>query len=323
MKRKILLIITTLMVFVMMAGCAGKDKDNSANAGDDKIKVVTTIFAPYDFVRNIAGDNVELKMLLSPGEESHSYDPTPQDIIAIQECDLFIYNGGENDAWVDSVIASFDEQVKVIRMMECVSGLLEEEIVEGMQHDDTHEHEDSDSAHEGFDEHVWASPANAISIVNTISAELQTLDAANAATYKENCEDYVAKLQTIDDDIKNVVENAKRKLVVFGDRFPLRYFVDEFGLDYYAAFPGCSAESEVNSQTIAFLIDKMKLENIPVVFKIELSNGNVADTISEETGAVVKTFYACHNISKDDFDAGIGYVDMMSSNVESLKEALN
>lgn len=328
MKKRLLMVALMVVMAVLLCSCGSNKEDLGSNnsvskqENSGKIKVVTTLFAPYDFTRQIAGDKVDLTMLLAPGEESHSYEPTPQDIIAIQNCDLFIYNGGENDTWVKDVLSSLDNEVNVLSMTESVDKLYEEELTEGMQPEDD-EGEADDEGEEEFDEHVWASPANANHISRAICDKLKEIDKENADEYEDGYTAYSSELSTISKDIQSVVDSAKRKVILFGDRFPLRYFVEEFGLDYYAAFPGCSADSEANSSTIAFLINKVKSENIPVVFKIELSNGNIANTISEATGAKVETFFACHNISSEDFKAGVTYVDMMKSNIEVLKEALN
>lgn len=355
-KGYMVLLVTLLSCIALMCGCRGSSTDDNGEDnetdGNSMLKVVTTLYASYDFVREIAGDNVELTMLLKPGEESHSYEPTPKDIITIQECDLFIYNGGENDTWVDQVLESVNG-VKFLKMMDCVSELREEQIVDGMYergHGDHHGHggEDGDNGHDGhghdghgdetheeenheeenheeaeYDEHIWTSPVNAISIAEAIAGELGTLDPGNSDTYRNNCKRYVSELKELDDSFRQIVRNAKRNLVIFGDRFPLMYFVGEYGIDYYAAFPGCSAETEPSVATMTFLIDKVNENNIPVVFKTELSNDNIARIISEETGAGVRTFYACHNVSADDFRRGFSYIDMMRENAVVLKEALD
>ena len=296
----------------MLCGCMGrKDSD------DKKLKVVTTIFAPYDYVREIAGDEVSVSMLLKPGEESHSFDPSPQDIIEINECDLFIYNGGENDEWIDDVLDSVNDDVQTLRMMDCIDDLYIEEEIFGEEHGHSHKE------HEEYDEHVWASPVNAVKIVNGIAAKLSKLDSAHSDIYESNRKEYTDRLLYICSEIEDIVANSKRKLIVFGDRFPLRYFVEEFGLDYYAAFPGCAEDTETSPQVLVKLIDIVKKNDVPVVFKTELSNGNIAKTLSEATGAKVRTFYTCHNITKDDYENGLGYIDMMGSNAELLREALN
>lgn len=315
---------------LFLTGCSVSENEG---ADDGKQKIVTTLYAPYDFAKNVGGDRVNVKMLLAPGEESHSYDPTPQDIMAIEHCDLFIYNGGENESWVEDILSSLDRDISVIKMMDLIDTVYEEETVEGMQAEKGHEHkeedahEDADShdkedAHEEYDEHVWTSIDNAVSISEAICKTLADRQPGDRDYFEKNYEEYRNELIQVKNDIKNVVDNGYRKTIVLGDRFPMRYFVEEFGLDYCAAFPGCSADTEANASTIKFLIDKVRTENIPVVFKMELSNGNIAKTIAGETQAKTTTLYACHNISADDFKAGTGYIDLMRRNEQALKEAL-
>ncbi|MBE6843271.1 MAG: zinc ABC transporter substrate-binding protein [Ruminococcus sp.] len=299
---------------------SGKSEDS------DKLSIVTTIFPPYDFVREIADDNVEITMLLEPGSESHSYEPTPQDIIKIQESDLFIYVGGEGDVWVDTILDSMDKPLNTIVLMDEVEAVAEE-IVEGMEHEHEHEHDencDHDHSEEAdLDEHVWTSPENAIKIVESIRDKLCSIDEENSGTYKTNADAYLKELNALNDNIKEIVKTGKRDTVVFGDRFPMRYFADCYDISYYAAFPGCSTDSEPSASTIAFLIDKVKEENIPVIFSIEFSNQKVAKTISEATGAKIYEFHSCHNVTSDDFKNGASYLSLMTRNAEVLKEALN
>jgi zinc transport system substrate-binding protein len=308
-----------ILLFVLMIASTPFFSEQAAGA-DKKPNIVTTIFPQYDFTRAIAGDNAEMTMLLRPGTESHSYDPTPQDILKIQNCDIFIYGGGESDDWVDGVLESMDtSKMRIISLMDCVD-TVEEEIIEGMQ-----EEEEEEEGHEGeaeYDEHVWTSPLNAKKIVQRISDTLLDVDPANAGLYKANTVAYLEKLDELDAAFRNAVEGASRNTLVFGDRFPFRYFADAYGLKYFAAFPGCSTETEASAATVAFLIDKVKAENIPVVFHIELSNEKIADTICEATGAKKLLLHASHNIARDDFEKGLTYLDIMTANVESLKEAL-
>lgn len=314
MKRILSIIFIFLMLTGMISGC---NRAYTKNSGD-KISIVATIFAPYDFAREIAGDKANVTMLLPPASESHSYEPTPQDIIAIQNCNVFIYVGGESDEWVDGVLDSMDtSKMKIVTLMDCVE-VLEEEIVEGMEA----EEEEGEEEEVAYDEHVWTSPRNAKLIVQKISDTLCEVNPDNASIYKANTESYLAKLDELDAKFQSVAFNAARKVVVFGDRFPFRYLTDAYGLEYFAAFPGCSTETEPSAQTIAFLINKIKDENIPVVFHIELSNEKIANTISESNGAKVLLLHACHNITKDDFQNGVSYLDLMNRNVDALKEAL-
>jgi len=321
--KKFLAILMALILTVCFSTCSKKSNEaESAAAAAGKINVTTTIFPPYDFVRQIAGDKVNLKMLLPPGAESHSYEPTPQDIIAIQNSQLFIYVGGDSDAWVTRILGTLDkDKIKVVTLMDCVE-TVEEETVEGMQDDEEEAEEEGAAKQVEYDEHVWTSPRNAIMIVEKITDALCKLDPPNADFFRGNESDYINQLTYLDQEFKDVVNNAKRKEIIVGDRFPFRYFVDAYGLKYYAAFPGCSTETEASAATIAFLIDKVKSDKIPVVFHIELSNDKIADTIAEATGAKVLELDAVHNVSKKDFDSGKTYLDFMNNNVKALKEAL-
>ncbi len=284
----------------------------------DKISIVTSNFASYDFMRAITNDvDVELSMLLKPGVDMHHYEPTPRDIANIQDSDIFVYVGGESDEWIDDILSDIDtRKTKVVKLMDLVE-LLDEEIVDGM------EAEEEWAEDEEYDEHVWTSLSNAKIIINKLLDVIIDVDSSNKDTYSSNAFAYIKKINDVDSKFRDVVTSAKRHEVIFADRFPLRYFVEEYGLSYYAAFPGCSEATEASAKTIAFLIDKVKSDSIPVVFHIELSKGDLAYDIARETGAKVLEFNAIHNISSDDFNSGVTYVDIMNKNVEALKEALN
>lgn len=343
------LLCVIMLLVSTLCGCAVSESDREADNSnsDGKLRVVTTIFPQYDFVRQIAGDNVSLTMLLKPGEETHSYEPTPQDIIAIQNADLFIYVGGENDEWVEDILESPEmEHVKRLRLVDCVGNVLEEEEVEGMQEERGHHHEEESEDEHGheeethflhsadeteeehnahvhtMDEHVWTSPSNAADIVAHIAEELCSLDSEHAQVYKQNASNYEAQLKELDAEFQEVVDHAQHHTILFGDRFPFRYFAAEYGLDYYAAFSGCASDTEPSAATMAFLINKVKEEKIPVVLKMELSNDNIANAIAEACDVPVKVFYSSHNISAEQFAAGVTYLDLMKENVETLKEAL-
>ncbi|MDR1108020.1 MAG: metal ABC transporter substrate-binding protein [Spirochaetaceae bacterium] len=312
--KRIVLFICVLVCFAAALPAGGR---RERDKGNGKINVVTTIFPPYDFVREIAGDKVNLTMLLQPGAESHSFEPTPQDIIKVQNCDIFIYVGGESDSWVERILASIDtSRMEIITLMDCVE-VVEEVIVEGMEEEEEEEAEGPE-----YDEHVWTAPGNAKLIIQKIAGVLKVRDTPNAAVYEANTTAYLEKLTNLDASFRNMIDNAKRRTVVFGDRFPFRYFADAYGLRYSAAFPGCSTETECSAATIAFLVKKVRNEGIPVVFFIELSNEKIADAICEETGAKKLLLHAVHNITKRDFDRGANYYDLMSQNVLNLKEAL-
>lgn len=307
--------ISVILAFIMLFLCVVTVCACTQTGNEDGISIVCTSFAPYDLAREIAGDGVSIKMLLSPGADSHSYDPTPKDILAVNKCDVFIYVGGESDVWVDDILSSVDNpDMKIVRLIDCTEELYHEEHKEGMDHD--HGTEDE------YDEHVWTNPRNASLICEKIAEALSAVDTENADKYNKNLSDYKAELTSLDEAFKKIVAEGNGKPLVFGDRFPLIYFVKAYGLDYYAAFPGCASDTEPSGATVAFLINKVKEENIPVVFHIELSTGKIADTICEATGASKMQFNACHNVTKADLEAGVSYLDLMWDNVEALKSAL-
>jgi zinc transport system substrate-binding protein len=495
MKKFFTILLSALLLTAALSQCGSAADVKEAK----KLSVVTTIFPQYDFARAVAGGNADITMLLRPGAESHSYDPTPQDILKIKNCDVFIYGGGESDEWVKGVLESLDtSKMRIISLMDCVEAV-EEEIVEGMQdeeeghgHDEAFTREDvrdraltdwlgdwqsvytylldgslnpvmehkaesgektakeyyeeyrahyvtdvervvitadsmtfyrngvpataryayggtgitvieedghlwvrykfeaignppagapkyimfSDHLHAPaktehfhiyasdnsfdelmadtdpvnyptyyamdltkdelvaemigheheeeaeYDEHVWTSPRNVKIIAQKISDAMSEADPANAAVYKDNTAAYQKELDKLDAAFSDVMKGASRKILVFGDRFPFRYFADAYGLKYFAAFPGCSTETEASAATVAFLIDKVRAEKIPVVFHIELSDEKIADTICESTGAKKLLLHASHNISRNDFQRGATYIEIMTANVGALREAL-
>ncbi len=313
MKRTAAILIALTLLCLPLAGCGAEAAEET-----DGISVVATVFAPYDFARQLVGDRGEVTLLLPPGSEAHSYEPSPKDIIEIQNCDVFIYVGGVSDAWVTDVLESVGDGVRTVTLMDCVE-LLEEEHVEGMEIDE-HEHDDGEVE---YDEHVWTSPRNAKLICEKIAAALSEADPEGEAEYSAALEGDCAELDELDAAFTDVVANGVRNTIVFGDRFPLLYFAKAYGLEYYAAWPGCADEAEPSAATVAFLIDKVNEENIPVVFHIEHSNEDMADTICEATGAEKLLFSACHNVTRAQFEEGVTYLDLMWQNVDALKEALS
>lgn len=300
---------------------AGALSDTSASGTDAKrLSVVCTNFAEYDFARAIAGEDADVSMLLKPGAESHSYEPTPDDIITIQNSDLFVYVGGDSDAWVSDVLSSMDQsKMNLFRLMDQVDTVAEE-TVEGMQEE---EEEEEESGEPELDEHVWTSPKNAAEIVNKMAAVMEELDPSHKDAFASNASSYSDQIMKLDEEFRSVIESGVRKEIIVADRFPFRYFCEEFGLTYYGAFPGCSTETQPSAKTVAFLTDKVKEDNIPVVFHIELSNEQMADSIAEATGAKSELLNAVHNVSDKDFKNGETYVSLMEHNVDVLKEALN
>lgn len=492
--KRILMLSSMIIVLSLLAACGISQKPAAVSTGG--IRIVTTNFPPYDFTREITKDKADIKLLLKPGAESHSFEPTPQDIKDIENADLFIYTGSENDIWVEDLLDSLGENApKTLRLLDCVPTVTEE-VVEGMEHEHEEDHhdgvfEDADVkdrtladwqgdwqsvypylmdgtldpvfahkaaekqdkteaeykayyttgyqtdieritidgdtiaffkngkptaakyAYEGFriltyesgkkgvryqfqsvdssegvpkyiqfsdheigpvdhaehfhifmgndgfdklseemenwptyyessltgdeilekmlshdheeeiDEHVWTSPANAILITEKITEALMELDSENALFYSKNAMIYTDKLKELDTKFQNMIAQSKRKTILFGDRFPFRYLTDAYGLTYYAAFTGCSTETEADPATIAFLIEQVKKEDLPVVFTIELSNGKIADAICDATQAQKRTLHSCHNLSAKEMKEGATYLSLMEQNLEVLKEALN
>lgn len=346
--KKFSKLLTLLMILVMCASCFyGCSSDKKEENSSKKIKVVATIFPVYDFLREIGGDKIDLTMLMTPGAETHSYEPTPKDMKTVSNADFFAYVGGDSDEWVDKILdGNKNDKMKVVTLMDCVK-TVDEEHVEGMEeeHDHDHdedvdgkddsdkdkdehdEHDEHDHDHDGDepeqDEHVWTSPKNAIEIVKKLTSELSKVDPDNANYYKENSKNYIKKLEDLDKKFEDVVKNGKRQEIIFGDRFPFRYFVDRYGLKYYAAFPGCSTDTEASASTVAFLTNKVKEDKIPVIFHIELSNNKIAKSIAEATGAKMLQLNAVHNVTKEDFEKGETYLSLMEKNLKPLEEALN
>ena len=324
MGKRSLVALCALLALLLPSACGAPPE----GAGDGRLKVVATVFPAYDFARAVGGDLAEVQLLLPPGTESHSYEPTPADILAVQDCDLFIYLGGESDTWVETILESVELQGDTLRMVDCVP-LLEEETVEGMEsyedgHDHEHDHSEAPGLGEvaGYDEHVWTSPRNAALITRAVGDRLAELDPANGEAYAANTAGYTAQIEALDRDFADFFAGVEDRTMVFGDRFPLRYFAEEFGIDYYAAFPGCSTQTEPSAATIAFLTDKVRQERIPTVWYIEFSNHLVADSIAEAAGVKTAMFHTCHNVSPEELESGATYVSLMEQNLESLRENL-
>ena len=286
-------ILGLFLVLICLSGC-------SSNNSKDNITIISTSFPGYDFVRAITKDsNIEVKMLIKPGVEIHHFEPTPKDIINIESSNLFVYVGGDSDEWVSNLLKDMNKD-KTIKLMDLVD-LTNEELKEGMEGDNEVE----------YDEHVWTSPINVIKIINKLKDEIISIDSINKELYEKNANEYIKELYSIDSEIRNIVAMSNRKEIIFGDRFPIKYFTDEYNIDYYAAFKGCSHETEASAKTIAFLINKVKEDDIPVIFKVELSNGKIANTIGKETNTKVLEYNSAHNITMDDFNSGITYIDIM------------
>ena len=332
-KRVFAVFFCLLLAAGILGGC-GKAASSaasvpSASQSDEKpLKIVTTIFPEYDWVREILGDkadNAELTMLLDNGVDLHSYQPTADDIIKISDCDLFIYVGGESDGWVeDALKEATNKEMQVINLLDVLGEQVkEEEVVEGME---AEEEESEDEDEPEYDEHVWLSLKNAETLCNAITDALETIDPANKDAYAANAAAYLEKLAALDGEYQTVVDNAARKTVLFGDRFPFRYLVDDYGLNYYAAFVGCSAETEASFETISFLSGKVDELGLPCVLTIEGAQHKIAETIVQNTAEKnqsILTLDSMQSTTSTDVANGTTYLSVMESNLDVLKQALN
>ena len=309
----ILLIVCLFLLF----SCSSADEGN-----DDRLEIMAASFPSYDAARAVAGDLASITMLVPPGGGEHSYEPSIEDVIRISESDLFIYNGGESDTWITYILSDLDSATSTFSLLENAAFTLyedEENIAWKEENHDGHDH----SHGRVLDEHVWTSPENEIAIIQALCEEIASLDEDNREVYESNAASYIEDIREAQGTIRDIVENGMRREIIVADRFPLLYFVTEFSLDYYAAYPGCSSESEPSAKTVAFLIDKVREDGIPVVLHMELANTLLSEVVAEETGAAVMEFSSCHNVSKRVFDSGVTYVDLMRQNAAVLKEALN
>ena len=305
-------IILLLCCALALTGCGQREAQEEE---DGRLRIVATVFPAYDFARAAAGELADVRLLLPPGTESHSYEPTPADILAVQECDLFLYLGGESDAWVETILAAADRQGTDLKMLDCVD-LLEEETTEGME---TEEHGHGPGDVVEMDEHVWTSPKNAAAITRAIGQTLGQVDPAHVEDFAAGAEAYAGELEALDREFADFFASRPDGVLVFGDRFPLRYFAAEYGVEYYAAFPGCSTQTEPSAATVAFLTELVRDRHVSTVWYIEFSNHLVADSIAEAAGAETAMFHTCHNVTQAEMDGGATYLSLMRGNLETLR----
>ncbi|MCZ7407252.1 metal ABC transporter substrate-binding protein [Parvimonas micra] len=329
---------------VLITGCTAKtEKKDKGDNTKGKLKVVTTIFPEYDITRAIAKDKVDLELMIKPGVDVHSFTPTPQDIKTVQNSNIFVYGGTEHDKWVENLTKSIDmKNKKVVKLVDGIQQL-EEESVDGMKHEhhhddekedehnhahkhekeEKHSHDHENESDKELDPHYWTSPKNAIQMAKTVTNALVEKDPGNAEFYKENAKNYIKQLEDVDKELHDVVDKAKIKKVVIADRFPFRYLFKDLGLEYRALFSGCSVESTASAGQIKKMVDYVKENKIPVVYHIEMGKGELAETVAKNSGAKVKLLHSIHTVTKEDFDKGTTYIDLMKQNVEALKEGLN
>lgn len=305
--------LLSLMVVILLlcTGCVPAHP-----TADGRIKIVATVFPAYDFAREIAGDNADVKLLLSAGQEMHSYEPTPNDVAAIAECDIFLRIGGESEVWTDTLLASVDtSEMLVVTLMDCIPEPLREE------HDHTHEAEHEEHAEE-FDEHIWNSPVNAMAMVNAVRDALIRADVVHADEYSDHAEYYCNELAGIDADFRSLAAQTDDAILVVADRFPFRYLAAEYDFHYAAAFSGCSSETEPTLHALLHLTEECSTHSIDTVFYLEFSSRKIADRVCAETGARAVMLHPLHNVSAEDLEKGTSFVSLMRENYQAIKEAL-
>ena len=316
LKRKLLAVITAAATVFSLCACSSESGYSNSDSG--KLKIISTVFPPYDLARQIAGDNAEISILLPPGSEIHNYEPSAKDMIAIRNCDIFLYIGGENEQWAEKLINSNDtENVTAVKLIDYVPTLSEDEDEHAPDHDHDHDHE-----HE-TDEHIWTSPKTAQLMLSAVYDAICKVDPSDKQTYTKNKDAYAKQLSDLDNAYRSAVDNAKNKTIVLADKFPFRYLAHEYGLEFSAAFAACSDESEPGVSTMIKLTKTIKENNIPAVYYLEFSSTKIADTLCDETGATKLMLHSCHNVSKQDIENNISYVDLMKQNLENLKLTLN
>ena len=329
MKKFKGLVFTLMSFVVLLVGC---DTDSKMGSVSDKLQIVTTLFPQYDFARVIGGDKVDVTLLLPAGMESHSYEPTPADIIKINKADLFIYTGESMEQWAHSIIQSVDSnEVYVLDVSKNVPLLAPNSTVEdnhdheGENHDHDaevevgHDHSEGDGHNHTYDPHIWTSPKNAMIMVNNILEALCEVDSENADYYKDNANAYLAELEELDHELEDVVTNAKRDTIYHGGRFAMQYLTNQYGIHYVSA----PFEAEPSAALVAQMIKEIKEQNIPVIYYEELVDPKISQMISDETGAKMLLLHSCHNVSKEDFNNGVTYLSLMKQNVENLKVGLD
>lgn len=305
--------ICALFLSAMLCSLTACSKEEKTET-QEKLSVITTLFPDYDFAKQIAGDKAEVKLLLNPGVEAHDYDPSPSDIIAMNKADLFIYTGDDMEVWVSSILESVDTEK--VRVVDTSNGISMIESIDDKEEDGGNAH-----AHE-HDPHIWTSPKNAITMMNTILSAFIKEDPKNKEYYEKNAQNYISQIQTLDKEFQEIVANAEYKTIYFGGKFAMVYFVKEYGLAYMSAFDSCSSETEPSAKLVTNIVDAMKKNGAKVVYYEELTDPKAAEAIAQEIGGTTLLLHSCHNVSAEDFENGATYVSLMKQNAENLKIGL-
>lgn len=328
MKRFFTVFFSLMLAVSLFSACSKSETPESGESvrpESKKLSIVCSIFPQYDFCKEIVGENAELTLLLKSKVDMHNYKPSAEDILKIRNSDIFIDIGGESDEWANEVFETVKSETPLVLSLINVVDAKDEKALEGME---TEEHDHDDESHEGEehaekDEHVWTSLKNAELIVKAITEKVCALDPENADEYEKNSKTYLSKLSSLEKEYAETVKTAKRKVLLFGDRFPFGYLADDYSLECYAAFSGCSAETRASFETIAFLAGKVKEKELPFVLKIDGSDGSVAKTVASQSNAEVRTLNSCQSVSEDDIKNGVSYLSIMKDNLSVLKEVLN
>lgn len=313
--KKIFSVFLSVM-FILMTACSSSE--NNTENSSDKIKISATLFPQYDFARQIAGDKADISLLLPSGMDSHSYEPTPADIISISKSDMFIYTGEYLESWANDIVSDIDnEKTYVLDVSHDIQLVKEDE----EHHHDDEEEEESGHHHE-YDPHIWTSPVIAMQMVDNIADALCEIDSENSEYYRTNADNYKSELSELDSDFRKVVAEGKRNTIYFGGKFAMYYFTQEYGLDYVSAFDSCSGETEPSAKVMSEIISGIKENNIPVIYYEEIAEPVVANMIADETGAKPLLLHSCHNVTPAEFKDGVTYIDLMKQNVINLREGL-
>lgn len=295
MKR----IVICVLCILLICGCTAENKAPT----QEKMTIVTTTFPLYDFARQVCGEKADVKMLIKPGSEVHTYDPLPSDMKSIYDSDLFICVGGESDKWVETMLDDMD--ITVLSLIDCTAH---------------HNHEHGEQSH--VDEHIWTSPQNAIKMIEKICDSIVEIDSDNTTYYQKNCDDYVGKITTASQQIKDCVSSCESPFILVADRFPFAYFTDEYGIDYEAAFDGCAVSTDISLKTMSRLAKTIETRGIKTVYVTELSSQNIAKALRQEYGVKIVELHSAHNVTLKDFEAGISYVDILYRNCDAIEEGL-
>lgn len=308
MKKRIISAILTVIQIIVLCSCTSQPTADTSS----KLKITATVFAHYDFARNVAGDLADVTLLLKPGVEVHTYEPSPADIIKINESDLFIYTGEHMESWAKNIMQSITSDTYVLDISR---GIELKSIAHKNHANDIHSHQ--------CDPHIWTSPANAVTMVENIKNALCETDPEHSEIYSENAKKYIEELNKLDKDFADVIASSEKKKLMFGGRFAMLYFTDHYSLDYMSAYDSCASEAEPGAKLIAQIIDEIKHENIGAVYYEEMSSHTVADKIAAETGAEPLLLHACHNVSKNELENDENYLSLMRGNLENIKKGLN